>query len=210
MGVLLILDYYPLASRRRHRRPCMPPLCNDGRSVVTTATTWEVEVGAAFIVDLIESNLFFINHMNPLTGQHLSCRFVDMPNWAFSYALALYRLYEDGQSDDNDTLNVGEEDPCHGRAAADDALVHALSRFPGILHKLLVAMNIVKNNSPGRYSFHSGSSNLDWSTVLPAFNDAARIDKDSKEDHIAGGGGKTLRNIFVKRCHNLWKEESVV
>ena len=122
MGVLLILDYYPLASRRRHRRPCMPPLCNDGRSVVTTATTWEVEVGAAFIGDLIESNLFFINHTDPLTGQHLSCRLVDMPNWAFSYALALYRLYEDGQSDDNDTLNVGEEDPCRGRAAADDSM----------------------------------------------------------------------------------------
>jgi len=210
MGVLLILDYYALASRRRHRRTCMPPSCNGGRSVVATTTTREVEVGAAFIVDLIESNLIFINHTDPLTGRHLSCRLVDMPNWAFSYALALYRLYEDGQSDDDDTLDVEEEDPPRGRAAADDALVHALSRFPGILPKLLVAMNIVENISPGRYSFRSGSSSLDWSTVLPAFNDAARIDKDSKEYRVAGGKGENLTNIFVKRCHNLWKEESVV
>ena len=133
-----------------------------------------------------------------------------MPNWAFSYALALYRLYEDGQSDDDDTMDVEEEDPPRGRAAADDALVQALSRFPGILPKLLVAMNIVENISPGRYSFRSGSSSLDWSTVLPAFNDAARIDKDSKEYRVAGGKGENLTNIFVKRCHNLWKEESVV
>ena len=210
MGVLLILDYYALASRRRHRRTCMPSSCNDGRSAVATTTTREVEVGAAFIVDLIESNLIFINHTDPLTGRHLSCRLVDMPNWAFSYALALYRLYEDGQSDDDDTLDVEEEDPHRGRAAADDAVVHALSRFPGVLYKLLVAMNIVENISPGRYSFRSGSSSLDWSTVLPAFNDSARIDKDSREDHVAGGKGENLTNIFVKRCHNLWKEESVV
>lgn len=203
MGILLILDYYALASRRRHRRPCVSPSTN----------IKEVDVGAAFIVDLIESNLIFINHKDPLTDRHLSCRLNDMPNWAFSYALALYRLYEcyeDGRGDDDDTLDLGEEAHRRFRAAADDALVQALSRFPGVLSKLLVAMNIVENNAPGRYSFRSGSSSIDWSTVLPSFNDAAKNDIRSDEYGVARASGEHLINIFVGRCHNLWKEEGVV
>ncbi|KAL3769371.1 hypothetical protein ACHAW5_010490 [Stephanodiscus triporus] len=213
MGILLILDYYALASRRRHRRPCMSPTRHDGRSTTIATNTKEVDAGAAFIVDLIESNLIFINHKDPLTDRHLSCRLVDMPNWAFSYALALYRLYEcyeDGRGDDYDTLDFEEGDPRRIRAAADDALVQALSRFPGVLSKLLVAMNIVENNAPGRYSFRSGSSSIDWSIVLPSFNDAAKNDIHSDEHGVARASGEHLINIFVGRCHNLWKEEGVI
>jgi hypothetical protein len=202
MGVLLILDFYALANRRRNRR-------RNGRSTTAIATV-EVEVGAAFIADLIESNMININHMDPLTGRHLRCRLKDMPNWAFSYALALYRLHEDGLSYDEYPLVVEDEDPRRGRAAVDDALIQALSRFPGVLPELLVAMNIVESNVPGQYSFRSGSSSMDWSTVLPFFNGVTNNHYNSADDRIARASGEHLTSIFVKKCHNLWKDEGVL
>jgi hypothetical protein len=202
MGVLLILDFYALASRRRHRHR------NSRRS--TTIATLEVEVGAAFIADLIESDLIYVNHMDPLTGRHLRCRLKDMPNWAFSYALALYRLRECGLSDDEYTLVAEKGDPRRGRAAADEALIQALSHFPSLLPKLLVAMNIIESNVPGRYTFRSGSSGMDWSTVLPFFNCVTNNQNNSVDDRIAKASGEHVASIFVKKCHNLWKDDGVL
>jgi len=186
MGVLLILDYYALASRRR-------------RSAINT-TTKEVDVGATFIVDLVESNHIIIHHTDPLTDRHHTCQLSDMPNWAFSYALALFHLYEDSvRNDDDDDDDTWEK----SHADANDALVQALSRFPMVLPKLLVAMEIVDQNGIGQYSFRSGSNSMDWSTVLPYFN-------VENNECAMRETGYHLMDIFVKRCYRLWKETDII
>lgn len=188
MGVLLILDYYALASRRWRLR-----------SAITAATTKkEVDVIATFIVDLVETKHIVIHHTDPSTDQHHTCQLIDAPNWAFSYALALFHLYEDSvKNDDDDNTWV----KLH--AAANDVLVQALSRFPMVLPKLLVAMEIVDQNGIGQYSFRSGSSSMDWSTVLPYFH-------AENDECVMRETGYHLMDIFVKRCYRLWKEADII
>jgi hypothetical protein len=172
MGVLLILDYYALASRRT---VSLSDEDEDG-----------LEVGASFIVDLVESEKITINYKDPLTSRHHKCPLLQMPNWAFSYALALYRLSRKEQ--------------------ADVALMNALERFPMVLPKLL-EMNKV--------NVQARSFQMDWPTVIPAFShdlNAPNIDEGSTqiEARVARAAGEHLVRIFVERNHKLWKENDVV
>ena len=86
MGVLLILDFYALASR--------------------SPTDEGIDAGASFIVNLVDSNFISAHYKDPLTDRHHSCALVDMPNWAYSYALALYRL---SQNEDDDEAEKNQE-----------------------------------------------------------------------------------------------------
>jgi hypothetical protein len=186
MGVLLILDYYALASRRRRR-------------AAITSTKKEVDVGSTFIVDLVESKQIVIHHTDQLTDRHHTCQLIDAPNWAFSYALALFHLYEDSVKNDDDDDDTLEK----SHAAAIMHLVQALSRFPMVLPKLLVAMEIVDQNGIGQYSFRSGSNSMDWSSVLPYFN-------GENNECAMRETGYHLMDIFVKRCYRLWKEADII
>ena len=173
MGVLLILDYYALASRRS--------------SVALSEEDEDVrELGASFIVDLVESGKITINWEDNLTSRHHNCPLLQMPNWAFSYAMALYRLSR--------------------KEEADEALKTALNNFPMVLPKLL-EMNKV--------DVQVRSFQMDWPTVLPAFNhdlNAANIDEVNTqiEARVARAAGEHLVRIFVERNHKLWKENDVV
>ncbi|KAL7488435.1 hypothetical protein ACHAW6_014027 [Cyclotella cf. meneghiniana] len=171
MGVLLILDYYALACRN----------FMDGR-----------QAGAAFVKELVESGMVSIHYKDPLTDRHHWCGLRDMPGWAYSYALALYRLSrgEGCQCDEN--LEQG----------ADEALIDALERFPSVLSKLL-AMN--KVNTQDR------SFRIDWPKVLPSFTFGDAIaDGDTVQDRVTRGAGNHLVRIFVQRNHKLWAGDDVI
>ncbi|KAL9185532.1 hypothetical protein ACHAXT_003309 [Thalassiosira profunda] len=180
MGVLLILDYYALASRR---------------TVLAVGEGGEVEAGAAFIVNLVESDLIAIHFKDPLTDRHHRCRLLDMPNWAYSYALALHRL---SMNEDDDSEESYEE-------RAQEALVGALEKFPVILPKVLT-MN--KINTKDR------SFRMDWPAILPHFggdtDEANAPSNNTVEERVSKASGGHLCSIFVQRCHKLWKEDSVV
>ena len=172
MGVLLILDYYALTSRRS------VALSEGGEN--------RLELGASFVVDLVESDKITINYRDPLTSRHHNCPLLQMPNWAFSYALALYRLSRKEQ--------------------ADEALIDALHRFPMVLPKLL---------EKNKVNVQSRSFQMDWPTFLPAFNhdlNAASIDEANTQmdGRVARAAGEHLVRIFVERNHKLWKENDAV
>ncbi len=171
MGVLLILDYYALASRRSVSLSDE----DDGEE--------GAEVGAAFIVDLVESEKITIHYKDPLTSRHHKCPLLHMPNWAYAYALALNRL---SRSDE-----------------ADKALIDAMEQFPLVLPKLL-EMN--KVNVQGR------SFQMDWPKVLPAFNHDLNppINDETIEARVTRAAGEHLVRIFVERNHKLWKEDDVL
>eukprot|EP00804_Cyclotella_cryptica_P014890 CCRYP_017888-RA/>CCRYP_017888-RA protein AED:0.28 eAED:0.28 QI:0/-1/0/1/-1/1/1/0/768 len=171
MGVLLILDYYALACRN----------CIDAQ-----------EVGAVFVKELVESGLVSIHYRDPLTDRHHWCCLRDMPGWAYSYALALYRLSRGEECQGNEDLEQ----------SADEALIDALERFPSILSKLL-AMN--KVNTQDR------SFRIDWPKVLPSFAVGdTTADGDSVQDRVTRGAGNHLVRIFVQRNHKLWAGDDVV
>ncbi len=219
MDVLVVLDYYALASTRRQqrrisRRNILPiettnatgnnvMIAENEVDVDVEVVDEEVECGTAFVVELVESNRITIHFADPSTDRHHWCRLRDMPNFAFSYALALYRL-----STDVDGRSGGWHQECKEmeRQRADDALVDALRRFPLVLPKLLV-MNGV--NTEDR------SFRADWPSVLPHFNvDASRsVNRDvvnSAEDRVARASGEHLVGVFVKRCHGLWKGDDIL
>lgn len=183
MGVLPVLDYYALASRR------------------TSATYLgvageEADVGAAFIVDLVEGGKMNVHYKDPLTDRHHWCRLADMPNWAYSHALALYRLSISAEDD--------SEEGYQERAAA--ALMRALEAFPMVLPKLL---DMNKVNTRDR------SFRTDWFSLLAHFDrdaieSSAAANNGTVEERVTRASGEHLVRIFVQRCHKLWKEDHVV
>jgi hypothetical protein len=173
LGVLLILDYYALAS---------------SRSTVLGGN----EMGALlFIKELVECDLIKVHYKDPLTSRHWVCGLKDMPGWAFSYALALYRLANDDDC---------EDEAMHQKS--DDALVDALTKFPMVLPKLL-AMN--KVNTQDR------SFIMDWPKVLPYFTaESDDAIEGTVQDRVAKGAGIHLVRIFVQRHHKLWAVDNVI
>jgi len=225
MDVLVVLDYYALASTRRQRRTRRRLATATNVTANTAPTTLEVgetddddddddddaqndheeeeECGAAFVVELIESNRITIHYIDPSTDRHHWCRLLDMPNFAFSYALAMYRLFSDMDGDGGRRQIRRKEEE---RQRADDALVDALRRFPLVLPKLL-AMN--------RVNIEDRSCRADWPSVLPYFNadashSASCDSANASEDRAARASGEHLVAIFVRRCHGLWKEDNIL
>jgi hypothetical protein len=74
MGVLLALDHYALA-------------CNSSQ-----LDQW--------LVNLVESDRINIRYRDMRTSKTYRCGLLDLPNWAFSYALSLFRLQSENPSDD--------------------------------------------------------------------------------------------------------------
>ena len=215
MGVLLILDYYALASRRtsssyKNNKSGASPSCSSGGvRAVGVGEENSIEVGAAFIVDLIEMDYITIHYKDPLTDRHYWCNLMNMPNWAYSYALALYRLSiaveEDEGDDGNPDEGEGEgEKKKSYRERAEDAMTNALQQFPMVLPKLL-AMN--KVNTRDR------SFRMDWPAILPMFTADEESGNDATttvEQRVTRASGEHLVRIFVQRCHKFWKEDHVV
>lgn len=177
MGVLLILDYYALSYRQS--------------SVIIEN---KVDRGAMFIKKLVESELIKVYYKDQLTDRDHCCELKDMPGWAYSYALALYRL---ANSDDYCQDELTQQ-------LADDALIDAFTKFPLVLPKLL-GMN--KVNTQDR------SFLMDWPKILPYFT--ADVSEDvspegSVQDRVTRGAGIHLVRIFIQRNHQLWARDKVI
>eukprot|EP00956_Cyclotella_meneghiniana_P003106 scaffold3800_cov77-Cyclotella_meneghiniana.AAC.2 len=168
MGVLLILDYYALS-------------CRQPSGILEN----KVDRGAMFIKELVESELIKVYYKDPLTDRDHCCELKDMPGWAYSYALALYRL---ANSEDNCQDEVMQQ-------MANDALIDAFTKFPLVLPKLL-GMN--KVNTQDR------SFIMDWPKVLPHF--AADVSEDVSlegcvQDRVTRGAGiHLIHSLFHRYC----------
>jgi len=184
MGVLLVLDYYALA-------------------------TMNID-NTQFIIDLVESDEAIHISWNPTTEkydddkeeeekgekQQYICPLVDMPNWAYSYALALRRMSQE-EIDDNDGDYLGddvEDEDLKNKLdrQADIALQEALRKYPSVL-PLLLEQN--KIDTKGR------SCLLDWPSILDHYNTSIAMVSPSE---------KFIIGIFVKRHFRLWKPDDVV
>mmetsp|Transcript_32837 Transcript_32837/g.72059 ORF Transcript_32837/g.72059 Transcript_32837/m.72059 type:complete len:594 (+) Transcript_32837:769-2550(+) len=184
MGVLLTTDYFALCSMKDEH--------------------------ARFVVDLVDSGTIRLHHKE---GEvHYDGELTDMPNWAFAYALALYRL-KGSDADNNEGDDRSDAVPTYSNRA-DEALCAALTKFPPVL-ELLLEKNEV--DVTGR------SFQRDWPTVLSHFRmltEAASkarpsgsepSDADSLHHRaMATAAGAHAIKIFVQRSHKLWSGDDVL
>jgi Transcriptional repressor TCF25 len=118
---------------------------------------------------------------------------LDVPNWSFSYALALFRIHEKDPSNE-DTKNK-----------ANKAIQTALLRFPTVIGQIL-SKNEVNTNVR--------SFQIDWPSVLDFVKKlCSEFQKISSENAV---NARTLRAyesivmIFVQQSFILWSSPAVL
>jgi Transcriptional repressor TCF25 len=142
-----------------------------------------------WIVELVQNNSIPLLYREK-DGTEYAGTLTDMPNWAFSYALALYRIET---SNNEDTLIFNESE------SAKMALMTAIRRFPSIVEELL------RNNdvpTTGRSTYR------DWPPVLDALQQLSRrrptISFDPIQYHATKSVCDKLSKIYVQRSSHLW------
>lgn len=107
-----------------------------------------------------------------------------MPNWAYSYALALYRLSK-STSDSDDTMK-----------RPNDALRAAIQKFPDVVGNMLELNEV---DVVGR------SFQTDWPSILPRVRQRAQSSSTA-----AAASYDLIMRIFVQRNHKLWSGNDVL
>jgi hypothetical protein len=122
---------------------------------------------------------------------------IDMPNFAFSYALALYRVHKSNPSSESEQK-------------AGHAIQTALSKFPSVLEGLLLANEV---DISGR------SFQIDWPLALGFTRDRAKELMDSwpnsnVQDPVIRActmqAYELIVRIFVKQNFKLWSGQDIL
>lgn len=161
-GMLLTLDYYALASN------------------VESADNW--------LAEFVEEGKVKIYYGD--TDDRYVCDLVDLPNWSFSYALALFRV--------ND-LQPNEK--------ANEALQSAIRQFPSVLDMILSANDV---------DITSRSTRMDWQSVLDYTATRANaihglaLELDPVLRTAMAKGMELISRVFVNQSHQLWSGDNVL
>lgn len=148
-----------------------------------------------FLVDLVERGDLKVAYRDS-ESREFECELMGMPNWAYSYALALYRLEQTGgKSDSTETETV----------TSMEALVSAVRKFPAVVEELLRKNDI---------SMTGRSTRTDWPTVLEKLRQhALPPSKDPNYDpivyHASKSAADVVVKIFVQRSFKLWSGSDV-
>lgn len=126
---------------------------------------------------------------------------LELPNLAYSYALALYRRRSHEANNNPDGATTTEK--------CDEALQSAIRKFPAIVEELLIANEV---DVTGR------SMRSDWSTVLGHLRTYCHNPIMESEhycyhpitQHAARQTSDWIAKIFVQRSHALWNEDAVL
>jgi hypothetical protein len=157
------------------------------------ALAMNTDRGNDFVTSFVESKKVQITYRDEdNTDDGFNCDVLDCPNWAYSYALALFRSMD-------------------RRDQADVALRSAVTKFPVVV-LLLLAKNDIDTTSR--------SMQVDWPSVLPFLKDSATafqnhaltgsISSDPLVRSCTIQSFETVVNIFVQMNYNLWKDDNVL
>ena len=126
-----------------------------------------------------------------------------MPNWAYSYALALHRLEEQEEEDDETTTRKRS-------SSSTEALRRAVQQFPLMVEKLLERNEV--NTTTGR------SLETDWVTLLPRLRTKAlSSDNDTTTTSLNDLEQRAsctmvcdkIVHVHVDRAHKLWSSRPI-
>jgi hypothetical protein len=116
-----------------------------------------------------------------------------MPNWSFSYALALFRIHEKDLSNEE------------AKTKADKAIQTALLKFPTVIGQIL-SKNEVNTNLR--------SFQVDWPSVFDFVNELCRKFQITASDNTAKARSfrayESIVLIFVQQVFNLWSPPAVM
>jgi hypothetical protein len=142
---------------------------------------------------------------SPTTYQ---CNILDLPNWAYSYALALFDMHKAMQciDSDDDDIQIRVEEI---KAKADIAIQGAMRRFPSVVGCILHKLEI---DTTGR------SFQRDWVTVLDqaAINARELIrhwHATTTDSSILSSTIRTtdvITKIFVEQSAKLYEQDDVL
>lgn len=172
-GILLALDHYALDS-------------NGDRN-----DQW--------LVDFVEKKNVPVYYRDETSKEEYQCDLLDLPNWAYSYALALFRL-NDSRPDET----------------SNQAIQNAISRFPSIVDRLL---------SENDVDITSRSCRLDWQAVMDytgtraneihgcaatdAMDPVVRMATDKAYDLISRGFAKLNCKLWASDGVMLWMHSAL-
>jgi Transcriptional repressor TCF25 len=159
-----------------------------------------------WFVDIVESDILQIlyrdNDNSKVTIPKLyKCGIRDLPNIAFSYALALFKIYTLGDNTDDEM-----------KLKSNVALQSAIGRYPLIIGQILQYLNI---DTTGR------SFRRDWSTVLDYTTQLSRIlemewssfRNDTGLDTITLSATlqscERLSKNFIIYCSKFWNQDEI-
>lgn len=145
-----------------------------------------------FVIEIVESLKIEIHYQDDAARKEHVGTLLNMPNWAYSYSLALYRL---GKSKDDEAI-------CE---RANEALQNAVRQFPAVVEQLLVKNEL---DMTGR------SFRTDWATVLTKLRSIALTPPSTGYDpiihHATTQAAQVITNVFVKRNFKQWSSNSIV
>lgn len=150
-----------------------------------------------WVVDFVESRKVTIHYKDDTSVHGYECALLDMPNWAYSYALALFRINRNLPSDES-------------KMKADTAIKQALGKFPSVLEQLLVQNDV---NTSGR------SFQMDWPTVLGFVRERDQqvrytLTPEAAADPVVKActiqAHDLIARIFVQQNYKLWSIDSVL
>lgn len=183
MNVLLALDYHAIAMSRGGS-------FTDKKSILR------------WMISLVDSDLIQIWYRDTATYK---CSLLDLPNWAYSYALALFQLHKSFEF----ALVDDDVDPADIKRRANAAIQQAMSRFPSVVGHLLHGLEV---DTTGR------SFQRDWVTVLDVATARSReLVRDwhtaSKDTVVLSATLQTcdlVTKIFVQQNAKLWGDDEVL
>jgi Transcriptional repressor TCF25 len=190
LNVLLSLDYHAIAVGRDY-----------GYKSQIYLLRW--------LVDLVDLDLIHIWYRDKDEGSSTSyrCSLLDLPNWAYSHALALFDLHNAIKNGGNDieVMDTFEIIKCK----ADSAIQRAISRYPAVVGCLLHNLD---GDTTGR-SFHR-----DWLPVLEKISLRERAlvsswHSTSQASLILSATLQTcdlITKIYVQQSTRLYADDSVV
>ena len=193
MNVLLALDYHAIMVSRRY-----------GYNIdQINLLNWLIQLVDGGNIPIWYQDEKIASHSTTHCGSLL-----DLPNWSFSYALALFELQKTMQYLESD-------DESHGfrveevRMKADIAIQNAMSRFPSVIGYLLQNLEI---DTTGR------SFQRDWVTVLDHTTCKARdlvrhwynITTDSIILSAAVKACDLISKIFAEQNAKLYGDDDVL
>lgn len=168
-GVLLVMDCYALSTMQKEHD--------------------------MFLIKMVESDKIQLYYENKESGNAVG-KLLDLPNWAYSYALALYRLEKPN----------GSQSSFVGKTTSTEALVSAIQTFPAIVEQLLIKTD---QDVFGR------SMETNWPTLLNSLRSMDSHPNDnSNYDAVVYNASKyacdLVSKIFVERNCTLWAGNEVL
>eukprot|EP00535_Pseudo-nitzschia_heimii_P008479 CAMPEP_0197173116 /NCGR_PEP_ID=MMETSP1423-20130617/160_1 /TAXON_ID=476441 /ORGANISM="Pseudo-nitzschia heimii, Strain UNC1101" /LENGTH=699 /DNA_ID=CAMNT_0042621877 /DNA_START=210 /DNA_END=2309 /DNA_ORIENTATION=- len=151
-----------------------------------------------WLVDFVESKEVYVAFRDDENQEEFQCQLLDLPNWKFSYALALFNLCNDKSSSTD-----------FAKERADGALKNALSRFPSVAAQLLAKSEIDTT---------SRSVRIDWPSAMIYLNKLACEVQDGMSEATnydsftrarTSQANETIVRIFVQQNCKLWSSSIV-